>query len=233
MVNWNTSRFWTPQPSLTQTLGLHKVWKPSPQYFREWPPDTFSGSETDPVILNDNTLNCLMYVKEVQGGFRFKPIVENPTYWAKRGYGPSISRRSAPWIYWYPKESDNNYCSWMFFRQVAWPSGLRRWFKAPVSSEAWVRIPPLPRFFFSLIPCCIYTHSHGVFTPQQDDKTNVEPMHCYNAFYTRFVGPGVKGFMGMHRFNICLVVFVWCENTITPWQIPDFYPCFPHSLLLA
>ena len=31
---------------------------------------------------------------------------------------------------------------------VAWPSGLRRWFKAPVSSEAWVRIPPLPRFFY-------------------------------------------------------------------------------------
>ena len=27
---------------------------------------------------------------------------------------------------------------------VAWPSGLRRWFKAPVSTEAWVRIPPLP-----------------------------------------------------------------------------------------
>ena len=28
--------------------------------------------------------------------------------------------------------------------KVAWPSGLRRWFKAPVSSGAWVRIPPLP-----------------------------------------------------------------------------------------
>ena len=27
---------------------------------------------------------------------------------------------------------------------VAWPSGLRRWFKAPVISMAWVRIPPLP-----------------------------------------------------------------------------------------
>src|SRR4029434_376011 len=27
---------------------------------------------------------------------------------------------------------------------VAWPSGLRRWIKAPVSSEAWVQIPPLP-----------------------------------------------------------------------------------------
>ena len=25
-----------------------------------------------------------------------------------------------------------------------WPSGLRRWFKAPVISMAWVRIPPLP-----------------------------------------------------------------------------------------
>ena len=31
--------------------------------------------------------------------------------------------------------------------KVAWPSGLRRWFKAPVSSEAWVRIPPLPTIF--------------------------------------------------------------------------------------
>ena len=31
---------------------------------------------------------------------------------------------------------------------VAWPSGLGRWFKAPVSSEAWVGIPPhLNRFF--------------------------------------------------------------------------------------
>ena len=29
--------------------------------------------------------------------------------------------------------------------KVAWPSGLRRWFKAPVSSEAWVRIPQLPK----------------------------------------------------------------------------------------
>ncbi|CAM4707863.1 unnamed protein product [Leuciscus chuanchicus] len=29
--------------------------------------------------------------------------------------------------------------------EVAWPSGLSRWIKAPVSSGAWVRIPPLPR----------------------------------------------------------------------------------------
>ncbi len=32
-------------------------------------------------------------------------------------------------------------------KKVAWPSGLRRWFKAPVSSEAWVQIPPLPLNF--------------------------------------------------------------------------------------
>ena len=31
--------------------------------------------------------------------------------------------------------------------KVAWPSGLRRWFKAPVLSRAWVRIPPLPKLF--------------------------------------------------------------------------------------
>lgn len=31
---------------------------------------------------------------------------------------------------------------------VAWPSGLRRWSKVPVSSGAWVRIPPLPVLFF-------------------------------------------------------------------------------------
>ena len=37
---------------------------------------------------------------------------------------------------------------------VAWPSGLRRWFKAPVSSEAWVRIPPLPH----LLGLCLYTY---------------------------------------------------------------------------
>ena len=34
--------------------------------------------------------------------------------------------------------------------KVAWPSGLRRWFQAPVISMAWVRIPPLPRFLFLL-----------------------------------------------------------------------------------
>ena len=38
-------------------------------------------------------------------------------------------------------------------KKVAWPSGLRRWFKAPVSSGAWVRIPPLPNISFFVFKC--------------------------------------------------------------------------------
>ena len=33
---------------------------------------------------------------------------------------------------------------------VGWPSGLRRWFKAPVISMAWVRIPP-PSIYYTYI----------------------------------------------------------------------------------
>src|SRR5512146_3316535 len=35
--------------------------------------------------------------------------------------------------------------------KVAWPSGLRCWIKAPVSSGAWVRIPPLPGSPFRML----------------------------------------------------------------------------------
>ena len=38
-------------------------------------------------------------------------------------------------------------------------------------------------------------------TRQDNDKTNVEPVHSYDAFHTRHAGPGVKGIIGMHRFN--------------------------------
>ena len=58
---------------------------------------------------------------------------------------------------------------------------------------------------------CVHTRARQ----RQDKKTNVEPVHSYDAFHTRHVGPGVKGIIGMHRFNICLGVLVWCENTIT------------------
>ena len=51
--------------------------------------------------------------------------------------------------------------------------------------------------------------TNGVFTPEQD-KTNVEPVHFYDAFHTRSDKPDVKGIIGMHRFNnnYCLVVLV-------------------------
>ena len=54
-------------------------------------------------------------------------------------------------LYWYHvHEILGNGIKWYSYpvylpiAEVAWPSGLRRWFKAPVSSGAWVRIPPLP-----------------------------------------------------------------------------------------
>ena len=42
-------------------------------------------------------------------------------------------------------------------RVPLWPSGLRRWFKAPAISMVWIRVPPLQFFFtspFSLGHCC-------------------------------------------------------------------------------
>ena len=68
---------------------------------------------------------------------------------------------------------------------------------------------------FHIITVTVLWCFHTRARQRQDDKTNVEPVHSYNAFHTRFVGPGVKGIIGKHRFNICLVVvLLWCENTI-------------------
>ena len=56
-----------------------------------------------------------------------------------------------------------------------------------------------------------------VFSHQSKTTTRQKLNLCinsYDAFHTRHVGPGVKGIIGMHRFNICLVVLLWCENTI-------------------
>ena len=49
----------------------------------------------------------------------------------------------------------------MVCRKVAWPSGLRRWFKAPVFSKARVRIPPLPRIFAGAINNFFFTQKVG------------------------------------------------------------------------
>ena len=63
--------------------------------------------------------------------------------------------------------------------------------------------------------------TNGGFTPEQDNnKTNVEPVHSYDAFHTGPATTGVKGIMiiGMHRFNICLVVVLSlsCSGVKTP-----------------
>ena len=64
--------------------------------------------------------------------------------------------------------------------------------------------------------------TNGVFTPEQDnDKTNVEPMHLYYVFHTRSDMSGVKGIIGMHRFNICLVIVLSlsCSGVKTPLEL--------------
>ena len=60
---------------------------------------------------------------------------------------------------------------------VAWPSGLRRWFKAPVFSEAWVRIPPLP-FTFLL--------NNNNLTFFNNNNSNVTPTLHEELHFSRF-----------------------------------------------
>ena len=50
---------------------------------------------------------------------------------------------------------------------IAWPSGLRRWFKAPVTSVAWVRIPPLSMFLPLHQRHCRFFLQLGCFTVLQ------------------------------------------------------------------
>ena len=59
-------------------------------------------------------------------------------------------------------------------------------------------------------------------SPEQDnDKTNVEHVHFYYAFHTRSDMSGVKDIIGMHRFNICLVVVLSlsCSGVKTPLKV--------------
>ena len=68
-------------------------------------------------------------------------------------------------------------------------------------------------------PLMVFSHQSKTTTRQRqdNDKTKVEPAHSYDAFHTRHVGPGVKGIIGMHRFNICLVVVLLsCSGVKAP-----------------
>ena len=74
----------------------------------------------------------------------------------------------------------------------------------------------------------VFSHQSKTTTRQrQDNKTNVEPVHSYDAFHTRHVGPGVKGIIGMHRFNICLVVVLSlsCSGVKTPLLVLQKKKC--------
>jgi hypothetical protein len=83
-------------------------------------------------------------------------------------------RRAAFWSeghVTYTSSLASYYQSWRC-KSVTWPSGLMRWFKAPVSSEPWVRIPPLP-IFVRLIYYILHTHTHThvcAFSNQQSDN---------------------------------------------------------------
>ena len=60
---------------------------------------------------------------------------------------------------------------------------------------------------FNICLVVVLLWCENTITPEQDnDKTNVEPVHSYDAFHIRSDMFGVKGIIGMHRFNVCLVV---------------------------
>ena len=79
---------------------------------------------------------------------------------------------------------------------------------------------------------------NGVFTPKQEnDKTNVEPVHSYDAFHTWFVGPCERPHRNaqVQHLSCCslVVVLLWCENTITLSVTLFVTLCFCNFVTLA
>ena len=68
---------------------------------------------------------------------------------------------------------------------------------------------------------CFHTRARQ----QDNDKTKVEPVHSYDAFHTRHVGPGVKGIIGMHRFNICHVVLSLSWSGVKTLDFRIYFEC--------
>ena len=64
--------------------------------------------------------------------------------------GPGFKSRMSPFFALMDKYQTKKHGKQLSVFVVAWPSGPRRWFKAPVSSGAWVRIPSLPTGVFLL-----------------------------------------------------------------------------------
>ena len=72
----------------------------------------------------------------------------------------------------------------------------------------------------------VFSHLSKTTTRQRQDnhKINVEPVQSYDTFHTRSGMSGVKGIIGMHRFNIRLVVVLSlsCSGVKTP--LPSYRP---------
>ena len=81
----------------------------------------------------------------------------------------------------------------------------------------------------------VFVHeSNSKTTRQWQDRTNVEPVHSYDAVHTSRCRTGVNGIMGiLHRFNVCLVVvLLWCVMSyFSVWFPCDIAPKFTPSLV--
>ena len=73
------------------------------------------------------------------------------------------------------------------------------------------------RLYVTEVFCSLWCFHTRARQRLDNDKTNVEPVHSYYAFHTRSDMSGVKDIIGMHWFNICLVVVLslssWCYFT--------------------
>ena len=89
----------------------------------------------------------LIYVIEIHHGYTkqvWRYVVDIHQECTKQGWRrPQVLQStSAPQTFVFLVHA-KTYRNFFKSARIAWPSGLRRWFKAPVTSVAWVRIPPL------------------------------------------------------------------------------------------
>ena len=94
----------------------------------------------------------------------------------------------------------------MFIKQdfrVAWPSGLRRWFKAPVSSGAWVRIPLLPGILY-----CVQKLSITFSYFHYKNLVVTSPPQLMKGLSSYFQGMSPKGWV-----NMIIGPFYWILKT--------------------
>ena len=84
-----------------------------------------------------------------------------------------------------------------------WPSGLRRWFKAPVSSGAWVRIPLLPGILY-----CVQKLSITFSYFHYKNLVVTSPPQLMKGLSSYFQGMSPKGWV-----NMIIGPFYWILKT--------------------